>query len=230
MTAFELKQTPLYRDPFLQGYYQFEDNWNDIKNARDLSTTGSPTFSTGVFGKAGDFTGGGKDASVSAFEYTGSFTWMGWFYITVGAAFDQVAVSKSTDTLSVVRRLVFGNGGSPTSQFWTPGIGIDGLSNSGGGATGTVTSGEWNFIAGIYDQTNTECRFWVNGTKNTTVNTGTVTSSAGNFHVGSGGPADNDFDGKIDDLQIYNRALTDLEVKNYYQGSFSNGGFLFGMI
>jgi len=230
MSAKELFSTPLFSDANLQGYYRFESNGNDSKNSNNLTLTGSPTYSAGKFNN-GIVTVSGKHGTVNAFEYVTSFTWMMWVNIRVGAAFDQAAVGKNKADLSVARKISFSNGGSPTTQFWTPAIGITGLSAGGAVAGETITSGVTNFIAGIYDATNTVCKIWVNGNKYQTTNTGTPTASPDVFNVGRASAADSTFDGNIDDLAIFNRALTDVEILKYFNGDWTKSSlFLYNLI
>ncbi|MFH1931027.1 MAG: PKD domain-containing protein [Pseudomonadota bacterium] len=98
-----------------------------------------------------------------------------------------------------------------------PGLGI-------GVHDGTVTTGEWRHIAGIYD--GSEMKVYING-----VHTGKVKDTSGNIIDNPGPPSyaaigsSNvefwllNFDGKIDDFRIFNTALDSSELAD---GFFEN--------
>ncbi|MEI6327256.1 MAG: LamG-like jellyroll fold domain-containing protein [Candidatus Roizmanbacteria bacterium] len=78
----------------------------------------------------------------------------------------------------------------------------------------TATTGVWTHVAGTYD--GTTLRLYVNGTQ---VGTGTAISgtiaspSANSLRIGSSpSEAGRYFTGKIDDVRVYNRALTSTEI------------------
>lgn len=89
-------------------------------------------------------------------------------------------------------------------------------------STGSVTSGAWNHVVTVYSGNDTSMSIYINGKldpANTTV-TNTASSGNGNTTIGSNG-ADNSFtfNGQIDDVQIYNYALSAAQVKQLYNGS-----------
>jgi len=93
------------------------------------------------------------------------------------------------------------------------------------GAT-DVNDGNWHHIAGVRDITNDKIRVYVDGVEDVTAATDTTTGALAidksvwiGVH-GSSTPTQQYFDGTIDEVKIYNRALTAAEVRFHY----SRGG------
>jgi hypothetical protein len=83
------------------------------------------------------------------------------------------------------------------------------------GAT-TINTGEWYHVVGWYDGSS-EVRVYVNGVQDGSV----ATSDAGvpnssPFLVGGRDNSSDMFDGVIDDLRVYNRALSQAEITRLY--------------
>ncbi|MBN2115754.1 MAG: hypothetical protein JW730_04245 [Anaerolineales bacterium] len=77
----------------------------------------------------------------------------------------------------------------------------------------------WTLVTGVYDQSRGELRLYLNGTLSAVEKvTGTVSMGTGALRFSS--PAPNQFDGKLDDVRFYNRALTDQEVSQLF-GTFA---------
>jgi hypothetical protein len=90
--------------------------------------------------------------------------------------------------------------------------------NSG---VGIINSGEWMHVMGIYD--GSSIKLYINGTLRNTVSASVPTSlktvstpvSIGiDYDTGTGDNPYRHFDGQMDDVRIYNYALTPLQVKN----------------
>lgn len=210
--------TPLINHPNLQGYYPLEDTWNDFLGANNLTANNTPTFVTGKFGKGGSFaSASSQSATVNAFEYTGSFTWHCWFNRTSGT--DGAIMSKTKNDGSVLRRIYIN--ASQEVVFTVDGLGAGSVS-----ATSAATStGTTYFACAVFDADNDVVKLWINGTKvETTGATGTATSLTSDFALGKDGGYSNYFNGWIDDAAIYNAALSDTEVQNYYTGNYRKGG------
>ena len=85
------------------------------------------------------------------------------------------------------------------------------------------TLGEWYHVVGTYNETTTDGYLYIDGLQQSTepnYNGWPTTLSPGgdNLYIGSeAGLNWQWFDGKIDDIRIYDRALTDIEVQSLYQ-------------
>lgn len=80
----------------------------------------------------------------------------------------------------------------------------------------SVNSNSWYFVTGIY--TGSQVKLYINNTliDSSTMSSG-ATGSGHNLIIGSEG-SQNWMNGKIDDIRIYNRALSETEVKRLYWG------------
>lgn len=70
----------------------------------------------------------------------------------------------------------------------------------------------WSHIAGTWD--GTTLRMWVNGVlAGTRAVTGTLTNSTGVLHIGGNAIWNEWYAGRIDDVRVYNRALSQSELQ-----------------
>jgi Concanavalin A-like lectin/glucanases superfamily len=81
-------------------------------------------------------------------------------------------------------------------------------------ATGTVGLNQWYHVVGTWDGTTQT--IYINGVGNSQALSGVFTTTATAFRIGTLNSANRFFDGKIDDVHVYNRALSDAEVKQLY--------------
>ena len=83
-----------------------------------------------------------------------------------------------------------------------------------GTSVGVVT-GEWVFLVGRYD--NGDMSLWVNGNKEATASQGSsLNSNSEPFKIGEKGTVNWFFNGIIDEVRIYDRALSQAEIQAYY--------------
>ena len=89
----------------------------------------------------------------------------------------------------------------------------------------TISTGVWTHIAGVYTNADGVLRIYVNGVADGTTNgSGTISSAAGvktymgAYSNGSSAPT-NPFAGTIDDVRVYNRALSPQEIWQLYNGT-----------
>jgi hypothetical protein len=85
------------------------------------------------------------------------------------------------------------------------------------GATTNVDDGNWHFVLGEYD--GNDVSIWVDGQRenHTTPGAFTLASSANSFEVSNCYSHGGFYNGTIDDVRVYNRALTTAEVKQLYK-------------
>lgn len=85
-------------------------------------------------------------------------------------------------------------------------------------AAGDLTAGTWQFIAGVYGETSNSMRLYVNGHEYTGSSSSVLTSIA-SLRIGGSAAGDECMKGKIDDVRIYNRALSSAEIATLKTGS-----------
>lgn len=203
----------------LVGYWSFDEGSGSV--ATDFSGrgnagtfAGNATWAAGKRGKAASFDGSGdyvSKTSPSSFNTGASArTIMGWI--------------KPVDTTALKVPFVYGicNAGNDSKAF---GVYLDasevlnfwGCGGAYDFSTGvTIRNGEWTHIAVTYDGTNV--RVYVNGTLAGSPTARTLGSSTAFWEVGGANLLDSGnyyFNGQIDDVRIYTRALAQSEIQRF---------------
>lgn len=143
-----------------------------------------------------------------------TFTVAGWIK-TVGTPVSRVGLFGQNDCVE------FGFISTGTLQCWTP---------SGGSVNATFNPplNTWHHVAAVGDGIN--IRVYTNGVQAAVGGTATASygSSGDNFHIGGGGIFDtttNWFNGQIDEVAVYHRALSVNEVRSLYSAGTNAAGF-----
>lgn len=205
----------------LVGLWHLNGNSTDYSpNGYNLTNNGSTPFVNGKFGQAGSFNGSSQsfsilNASCPNLNITGSQTWMCWFNASVNNS-DRAILSKHDGTNY---RLIQIN---PTAGITAYFSGL--TTNASISSDITVATNKWYFVAWIYDSTEGKIKLWINMTKKEATASGTTSSNSGDFFIGKE-RTQWFFSGLIDEAAIFNRALSDREIRNYYAwatGRFGN--------
>jgi len=211
----------------LLAHWKLDGNGTDEQGNNDLSNNGA-SFVSGVDGQSAEMAPNDYFA-IQNFNYNSSghreVTVSAWIKTTNGG--DQVIVSY--DRNEYWRLEINGNGGG-TGQ-----IGWDVKTNSGQldfGSNTRVDDGNWHHVVGVYD--NGTAKIYIDGVEDVSTTSGStfgtgisrygfvgVGSEASNFD-GNQGPA-NFFDGTIDDVRLYDRALSSSEIQDLYDAFISSG-------
>jgi hypothetical protein len=196
--------------PALLARYGFNGNANDISgNANHAVTFGSPTFVAGRYGSALDLNGTSQYAMLPAglFASVTNFTIALWVNWDGGTAFQRIFDfgNNTTDYMFL----------TPSSSSGTMRFSI--TSSGGGGEQSLRVSappiGQWQHVA-ITHSGNT-ARLYTNGVPATN---GTITITPAsfkpvvNFLGKSQYAGDPLFNGRLDELYIYDHALGDVEI------------------
>ena len=125
---------------------------------------------------------------------------------------------SDANTGSVRKLLDYGR--AFTVNWSHPSIPISCEHNSGGSWRGTPspamppTAGSWNHIACVYD--GTTLRTYINGAEVSTISAGAPDSPTGDLVLANGDGQNWWYDGKLDDVAIFDRALTPAEVAEIF--------------
>ena len=177
----------------------------------------SATWTTSAkHGKALSFNGSNGYVDLgnpSSLQSTGSMTWSAWVYASGNPPDDGQIIAKSNDTAGWQLKT------SPDTGKRTFGVAISGTSAAHTQRySKTVYSlSTWYHVAGVYNASAKTLDIYVNGVLDDGVLTGTIPLSqyipALNATIGerSGGFY---FKGVIDDVRVYNRALSQAEIQN----------------
>lgn len=200
------KDTILANGPIL--YTTFDEAGSTIADsstaARTVTPSGNPVKTAGIAGTALIFDG--VDDSVSAVgvaDSTGSsMTWEVWFKST-----------QTTGTGHLVRR--DGSGAAYLLRLNNGKIEWYGNNSAGAILSPTVKAdGQWHHVVGV--KNGTALTLYIDGVS---VATGTATSAytgTTNVYLGSSGGTSEFFNGTLDEVALYNTALTGAQIQAHY--------------
>jgi hypothetical protein len=198
----------------LMAWYEFEDDANDSSgNGNDAILYNGPTYATGYIDKAinldgvDDLVDCGYDATLNI---TGGVTVSAWINVTTGARDQKVGGNQDGSTGGYKMGVYTDN----KVEFEVRNsLNQSTLNRSVGGGT-ALTPGVWYHVAGVYSDQGNYIRTYVNGKldrelvttavlglSSNTLKLGREPQSIGSF-----------FSGKLDDVRVYNYALTPAEI------------------
>jgi len=210
------------------GYWSFEDNRGST--ATDFSGFGNDGTLTnmnpatdwvdGRLGTALDFDGSDDQVTVGDDEsldigQNDSFTssvWFKWFggdqgYLISKRRYDTGYTNYITDSDfgANLRIRLFDSEGDTAKVTWEP------------------PQNKWTHLVTILDRSNDQWRVYANGELVGTDDASSIddASSPRDFVIGSRPGAGRYFDGQIDNVRIYDRALTEANVQDLYQSGFA---------
>lgn len=198
----------------LVGLWHFNGNSTDSSGSNIVPTNGTVTYPTGIFGSCVDFAGtNGNYISLgtnTTLNITGNFSIVCWVNPDVVNRAPQFIYAKD-DT--VTRGFGFG---LSNTELYLEKEGSILLTSSGAG----MTAGVWTHIAATFN--GSTWKLFKNGNVVASI-AGTAIPSAASVIALFGrrqyAGAESPFDGKVDELAIYNRSLSDLEIRNFYAWS-----------
>jgi len=239
LTAEEIKQRYLstrtrYYDDSLVLAMNFNNNsaiGENSTKAVDISKYGNngtiygATWTTGKFGSALEFDGVddyvdcGSDSSLTF--GTSDFSWEGWFYLndwTDDASEQNSLITRggASHTEDGFRTAVFNDG-----RIWTA-ISDGSFRTEIFTSAGLIKLHKWYHFAVVYDR-DANGIVYINGENKKAVD---ITGSNGSIstdralRIGTWTPTQRLFNGKIDEVRIYNRALSEDEIKMHYLSEF----------
>lgn len=195
----------------------------DSSGHSNAGTVSGASWSTsGKFGKALDFDGTNDKVSVAdsnSLDLTNGMTVSAWVKPDALGGYRTVLMKERGSNLSYALY-----GGTDTSN--RPAVELPGNQRL---APSAVSTGSWTHLAGTYDGAN--MRIYVNGVEvSSEPETMTITTSSNPLSIGGNTPWGEYFDGLIDEVRVYNRALsqseiqTDKDVSVVAQTSGGSGG------
>jgi hypothetical protein len=219
-------------DPDLVGYWRFDEGSGTVAydtsgNGNDAVFTGDPQWVAGQFGGAlefdgsGDFLDCGNDPSLMI---SGAVTMTAW--IRLGAVGIDHKIGGNQDGA---------NGGYKMSMYNTDKVEFEirtaanaaVLNRNVAGGT-TMDAGVWYHIAGVYSQEDGYIRTYVDGVLDREMATAeALGASPGNLYMGCEpyNTGAYHFNGVMDDLRLYSRALTEPEINGVMLGGGANFPF-----
>ena len=206
-------------DPGLVGWWKFDEMdgtiaYDSSGNGNDGTFVGNPQWVPGKINGALDFDGTDDNVYAASVQLsTNAFTVALWFNSSSGLG-----------TSSTRQDLLYwqvGNG-RPHVTFNRSGTGEIGLwPNVGGDIQGPLTTthswaaGTWYHIAATFD--GNSFKIYVNGNAENAVQSPGTHSAASGLLIGCRTNQRNYFEGKIDDVRLYDKALTEAEIKRLFE-------------
>jgi type II secretory pathway pseudopilin PulG len=92
-------------------------------------------------------------------------------------------------------------------------------------STSTVIAGEWQYVTATFD--GTDKKLYIDNERINDVASSTLENSGtdNNFYIGQGADGNNKYEGFIDDVKIYNHALSESEIMSSYLGNINYYSF-----
>lgn len=220
-----------YLSKGLVGYWKMDEttNWTNDCSATSVTDsskngnngkscpngTGPLGNTAGKFGNGGNFDGSDDDVQI-----TGSSVIYDLPQMTVSAWIKPNSLGGSSGGRIFDRAFTFQLSTSNQLTFSIAYSSADIKRTTGNNA---FTLGVWNHVVATWDGTplGSGIKIFVNGTEVSSYSTtqdpqGTRSSDNGTLHIGNRTGNDRQFDGRIDEARIYNRALSPAEVNQLY--------------
>jgi hypothetical protein len=209
-------------DPDLVGYWKFDETsgataQDATGNGNDGTLNGDPQWVPGKLGGALEFDGDGDYVDIGddpIFNITGQITVACWIKVEQFTISWQAIFTMGDDSWRLQRQTTTDNlcwactgvTGTP-GDWWLYG-------------DANVNDGEWHHAAGVYD--GSKYYLYVDGELDASKDTsGTMSISSYPVFIGANAQqSGREFQGLIDDVRVYKRALSDVEIL----GVMSGGG------
>ncbi|GII62115.1 hypothetical protein Skr01_22000 [Sphaerisporangium krabiense] len=182
---------------------------DDSGHSQAGTATDTTWSNSGKFGKALSFNGTSSWVTVPdspSLRLSDGMTVMAWVNPTVLDNWRQVLMKEFNGGLSYA--LYASNGSQPNGWAVNTG-GTEGSVDS----SQNIPTGTWSHLALTYD--GSKLAFYLNGTKTAETNfTGALRADGGPLRIGGNGTWGEYFTGLIDEVRVYNRALSESEIQN----------------
>jgi concanavalin A-like lectin/glucanase superfamily protein/galactose oxidase-like protein/Big-like domain-containing protein/Kelch motif protein len=212
MTVYVSTSPPSQSDSLVAAYSFAEGSGPIVADSSGNNNTGNLTgaiwTTQGKFGKALSFNGGSSVTvnDSNSLDLTTGMTIEAWVYPTVASTNWSTAVMKEqSNGLAYVLYA-----GSPANQ---PNVYIYPSAEQGVAGTAPLPLNTWSHLAGTYD--GITLRLYVNGAQVASkAVSGSIVSSTGALRIGGNSVWGEYFQGIIDEVRIYSRALSQTEIQN----------------
>lgn len=212
----------------LMGYWAFEENTGlSAFDSSGKNLTGTLTnmdaatdWVLGRRGKALDFDGGNdyvELGNVANVNSNSSISISAWIKADSLTSYGLI-VGKDTTNRSYSLAV---NPGA-TDRLWVFMEGVSGYQQGGSSIIlpRALNTGAWEHIVFTYDQANQRMKAYLNGVlTNNIAASGAMTTTSGSLQIGAGTGGFSYFDGIIDEVRIYDRAISDNEVRILYEST-----------
>jgi len=200
----------------LVGWWKFDENtgtsaYDSSGNGNTGTLTNGPTWTTGKINSALSFDGFDDYVTIgnaSVFNNFADMTISVWIYLNGWGTWDPSVICRKDwiYELHVMRD-------NKCLEFLTG-------DNWGGGALRTannsLTLGAWHHVVAVKDTATAKKYLYINGSLSASGGSGYAPTGSNTAPVEISGPSGRAFDGKIDDVRVYNRVLSADDVTALY--------------
>jgi len=226
MAALELFSTPLFLDANLQAYYRLEGNSNDAKNSNNGTDTSiSYSVTNAKFGQAADFPSSNAGSYIAipvSISATHDFTLHCWVYI------------PSTSQLGTFIKI------GDASSGYAIGVGSGTMTSNGNNLIGLYEGVSWLdsataigtglHMVDLVGDSSGHPKMYLDGVQVYSDTSNTPIAPANSAAIGRATGSNRYFNyGNIDDVALFNRALTAGEITSLYTGVFGGASNFFRM-
>ena len=208
----------------LVAYYPFNGNANDESGNGNNGVVNGVTLATDRFGNANKAYSFNSNTSIVVsdndyLELTNSFSISSWFYAN---SLGQVSMILSKHTCSNAEGTYTygvwsGNGNNLVNFQAYPNFNASTYPSN----AGNVNVNRWYNFVTTYDKATRTLTYYLNGILMSTIQIDfNISNTTRDFYIGMqncGSGAEWHWNGKIDDIRIYNRNLSNVEVQQLYQ-------------
>ncbi|MBT8037804.1 MAG: cadherin-like domain-containing protein [Verrucomicrobiae bacterium] len=196
------------------GTIAFDVGGNGLQAALELGSA----FNSGGHGGSGSVTFDGASTSVNAGNINipgNEVTLACWFYADDFGTPDGRLISKASGSGTADHIFMLSTVDSGGQNKIRARLKTEGVTPATYIADDSISAGAWYHAAVVYD--GETLTFYINGSASGSSGlTGNVMTSSDNVAIGSQPGGGNHFDGKIDDVRIYKRALSPAEISEIY--------------
>jgi O-glycosyl hydrolase len=203
----------------LVGYWKFDEGTGTTTtdssgHGNNGTLVNSPTWATGKTGKALSFNSTTQKVDVgnsSTLNPTSAISVQAWIYTKAYTNYPRI-ISKETTTIADPYALELTS--SNNIRFFVG----DGATETGTPDINVTLLNTWVHVVGTYDGQN--IKIYINGVlKGQTPKTGAIPLKTTKVLIGSNPSSNRSFNGTIDDVKVWNKALTASEVLSEYGGA-----------
>lgn len=189
--------------------WRFEGNANDSFGTNNGTVTGATLVSNGIVGSCYSFDGSGDEINASFIPLPSAYTVSYWVkYNTTNFQYhlwngNNSGTNANTSFMFSTQssNLLLFRGGNGSTYFTLWGS--------------NVAPNIWYHIVGV--NTGSSCYLYINGVASSPVAAVTPLYNSGTeFTIGADGSGSYDFNGLIDEVSVWNRALTQSEITDIY--------------
>ena len=193
----------------------------DSIGGHDGSLMNGPAWTTGQIDGALDFDGVDDYVDAGTFDVSGTgLTMMGWFNAETIPTSDGRIVSKADGTNDFNTWWQLGTTDSGSNRYLRMRIKAGGTTTTFADSSVNLSTGQWYFAVATYDNITGAMKLYLDGTEIASGSHavgGALDSDASiPVAIGANGTAERFFDGVLDDVRVYNYALSDSEILDLY--------------